>query len=274
MKKIVLVVCVLVFNNLIFAQGDLLITPARVVFEGTKQKEVLSLYNTGKETATYSISFVQKSMKEDGSFVNVEATDSLNSQHFADPYLRMFPRKVTLAPKESQTVLLQYRRGADMSEGEYRSHLYFRSEKDYKALQNKSTARDSTLLSVQLIPIYGISIPVIIRNGKIETNASLSDLKIEVKDNKIGNFKFTINRLGNSSLYGDIKVEYITKDGVTHNVALVKGVGVYTSIEKRSMTVSIDTSKIESLESGKLKVIYTSNGEGKSVVYAQGELEI
>ena len=80
------------------AQGDLLITPSRVVFEGNKQKEEVSLVNMGKDTATYSISFIQYNMKEDGSFVLIDKPDS--GQMFAEPYLRIFPRQVTLAPGE------------------------------------------------------------------------------------------------------------------------------------------------------------------------------
>ena len=36
------------------AQGDLLVTPKRVVFEGLKQKEELNLLNLGTDTATFS----------------------------------------------------------------------------------------------------------------------------------------------------------------------------------------------------------------------------
>src|SRR5664279_5625965 len=99
------------------AKGDLLITPSRVVFEGNKQKEEISLVNMGKDTATYSISFVQKNMREDGSFVLIEKPDS--GQMFAEPYLRIFPRTVTLAPGEPQVIIVQFRRKPGMADGEY-----------------------------------------------------------------------------------------------------------------------------------------------------------
>ena len=149
------------------------------MFEGNKQKETLNLVNMGKDTATYSISFVQYNMKEDGSFVIIEKPDS--GQMFADPYLRIFPRKVTLAPGEPQVIMLQCRRKTDMPAGEYRSHLYFRAEKNYKPLGMKNAADDTALLSVQLIPVYGIRIPVIIRSGAVNVNATLSDLKLDIQ---------------------------------------------------------------------------------------------
>ena len=82
------------------AQGDLLITPVRVVFEGAKQMEELSVSNISKDTARYNISFVQYRMTQTGAFQQIEKPDS--GQMFADKMLRIFPRVVTLAPNETQ----------------------------------------------------------------------------------------------------------------------------------------------------------------------------
>jgi hypothetical protein len=252
------------------AQGDLLITPTRVVFDGNKQKETLDLVNMGKDTATYSISFVQKNMKEDGSFVGIEKPDS--GQMFADPYLRVFPRKVTLAPGEPQTIMLQCRRKPDMLPGEYRSHLYFRSEKEYKPLGDKNKT-DTTLLSVQLIPVFGITIPVIIRSGINHVNASLSDLNFSNKPGN-SNLKLTINRTGNISIYGDIIINYLPAQGKSIEIGIVRGVGVYTNINKRIITVKLNDAADSPLAKGKLKVRYISNGDAKPATYAEEELEI
>jgi hypothetical protein len=272
MKKLLLFMAIIVFSLGAKAQGDLLVTPKRVVFEGNKQKEVLTLVNVGSETTTYSVSFVQKSMKEDGSFVDIIETES--GQNFADPYLRIFPRQITLAPNEGQSIVLQYRRKADMQSGEYRSHLYFRSEKDYTALGEENASKDSKSLSVQLIPIYGMSIPVIIRTGEIDATATLSDLKFQTQDQTLPNLSFTINRLGNISLYGNILVQFIPEKGKPYDVAAINGVGVYTSINKRKIILRLDTETGKPLTKGTLKVTYSSNGDGKAVQYATSDLVI
>ena len=80
------------------------------MFDGKKQTEELNLVNNGKDTAIYTISFVQKNMKEDGSFVNIEKQDS--GQMHADP-LRIFPRTIKLAPGEPQVIQVQYNRKKD-----------------------------------------------------------------------------------------------------------------------------------------------------------------
>lgn len=88
----------LLFSSSAMAQGDLLIFPKRVVFEGAKRSEELSLANIGKDSATYVLSFVQIRMKEDGTFDKITTPDL--AQSFADKNLRFFPRSVTLAPNE------------------------------------------------------------------------------------------------------------------------------------------------------------------------------
>lgn len=270
-NKIFLCIIAIIFSVPITAQGDLMITPTRVVFEGNKQKEELNLANMGNETATYSISFVQKTMKEDGSFENIEQIDSLAL--YADPYLRIFPRTVTLEPRESQSVIVQFRRKANMQAGEYRSHLYFRSEKDYTPLGQDKTVKDSTLLSVSITPIFGMSIPIIIRTGEVSVSASLSNIKLETSANNTQNLLFTINRIGNISLYGDISIQLFPEKGTPFEIGALNGVGVYTSINQRKMNIQLTNPKEEKLPKGKLKITYTSKNDGNSVVYCVEELD-
>jgi len=78
------------------AQGNLLVTPRRAVFEGTKRSVDLNLANVGQDTATFAISLVQIRMKEDGGFETITTPDP--GQNFADQNLRFFPRSVTLPP--------------------------------------------------------------------------------------------------------------------------------------------------------------------------------
>ena len=253
------------------AQGDLLVTPTRVVFDGNKQKEELNLVNIGADTASYSISFVQYNMKEDGSFVIIDKQDS--GQMFADPFLRIFPRKVTLAPREPQVVILQYRRRSDMAEGEYRSHLHFRAEKNSQPLGMANAKPDTTQVKVQLIPVFGVTIPVIIRVGNVNVSATLNNLTMETQQDTIHFLRFTINRTGNISIYGDLVVTYTSSEGKVFEVGKMKGVGVYTNINKRHMSIKLNIASLN-LTSGKLEVKYLSHEEPKkAVVYAEGELK-
>ena len=57
------------------AQGDLLVTPRRVVLDGRDRSMDLSLANIGKDTATYTISFVAD--KDDCRMVILRLSPSL-----------------------------------------------------------------------------------------------------------------------------------------------------------------------------------------------------
>ncbi len=134
------------------AQGNLLITPRRVVFEGNKRSIDLNLANIGTDTATYAISLIEIRMTGNGGFEPITEPDE--DQRFASPYLRFFPRMVTLGPNEAQTVKLQLVKGGTLEPGEYRSHLYFRAVPREKPLgEEEAAVADPSSISVRLTPI-------------------------------------------------------------------------------------------------------------------------
>src|SRR6186713_2777014 len=112
------------FFTPVTAQGNLMLMPRRVVFEGSKRYEELSLANTGNDTARYLISLTHLRMNENGGVVLISQPDS--GENFADNYVRFFPHSVSLGPNESQTVKIQLTKINQMVPGEYRSHIYFR----------------------------------------------------------------------------------------------------------------------------------------------------
>lgn len=238
----------LISNNA-SAQGNLLITPRRVVFEGAKRSEDLNLANTGQDTATYVVSFIQIRMKGDGSFERIETPDS--GQRFADPYLRLFPRTVTLPPGEAQTVKLQVRRTAGMEAGEYRSHLYFRAVPRQKPLGEKGVEQDSSI-SVKLTPIFGISIPVIVREGQTDAAVLLQEARLQ--NDSVPVLHLNFQRSGNVSVYGDIQVNHISRQGKITPVGAAKGFAIYTPNAGRQFALPLLPSM--DYHNGKLQVIY------------------
>lgn len=242
-----------------FAQGNLLVTPKRIVFEGSKRSEELNLANIGKDSATYDISFIQIRMKEDGTVEKITEPDS--GQNFADKYLRFFPRSVTLAPNEAQTVKVQIIRTAEIIPGEYRSHLYFRAVPNEKPLGDKEAQKDSSI-SVRIVPIFGISLPVIVRSGESNTQVKLSDLSVTDKD-KSPSLKITFHRQGNMSVYGDVLVDHISPDGKVSRVGVVRGLAVYTPNTARNFNLALNKPSGVNFNSGKLHVVYAADQNDK-----------
>jgi hypothetical protein len=246
-----------------FSQGNLLVAPIRVVFENGKQREDLNLSNIGQDTAVYLISFLHYQMLGDGSFKQLDNPDSLPTPR-ADTYLRIFPRRVTLPPGESQIVRLQYRKTAGMKDGEYRSHLYFRADKNTTALGMKASNADTTKLSVSITPIFGISIPIIIRNGDLKLKIDLSDVSLKAVNDSVYNLGVSVNRTGERSAYGSINAEFIPNKGEPIVVGLANGVGVYTELNSRRYNLPLRISSGMKLQNGKLLIRYlTSKDEGE-----------
>jgi hypothetical protein len=245
----------------------------RLVFDGTKNTQELNLVNIGTDTSTFSISFIHFKMQEDGTFVKTEKPDEM--QKSAEPYLRVYPQRVTLAPGEPQVIMLQYKGKSNMQPGEYHSHLYFRAEKDNPPLGMKNQKKDSTHLIINLIPVYGLCVPIIIRTGDVKVNITLSDFKLEKRPELSNYLKLTINRSGNISTYGDIIVEYLPAKGKAIQIGAIRGVGVYTDINKRDIAVKLNDTPGILINNGKLKIRYISHDESKkSELFAEGEMDI
>jgi hypothetical protein len=269
MGKLILFFVLLIFTNTeVSAQGGLLITPRRVVFDGMGNTQQLNLANTGDEIATYVVSFVQYRMTEDGEFELINEPDS--GQLFADEHLRLYPRKITLAPREAQLIKVQIRNYRGLPDGEYRSHLYFRSTPDVKPLGDEDGNIDTTAVTVRLVPIFGISVPVIIRKGEITTKVSLTELSIEKINDSTQALNMTINRVGNMSVYGDIEVEFESVDNQKNQVAVVRGLAVYSPNTRRYFKINLDSGIDYS--SGKFSVVYKNKSDLKPKIIAKTEL--
>lgn len=253
------------------AQGNLLITPKRAVFEGNKKSMDLNLANVGNDTATYAISLVQIRMTDEGGFETITEPDE--GQMFASPYLRFFPRSVTLGPNEAQTVKIQVARAGNLAPGEYRSHIYFRAvPKETPLGEEEVTQQDPSTISVKLVPIFGITIPVIIRVGQPSVNVTLSDLALRFENDTIPRLRFTFNRSGNYSVYGDITVDHISPQGTVTRVGTANGIAIYTPNTKRKFEFNLYTDKGVNYSSGKLLVTYSAPSDMKPEKYAEAEL--
>ncbi len=253
------------------AQGDLLITPRRVVFEGDKQSQEFTLANTGNDTARYNVSFLQYRMTENGAFEEIIQPDS--GQYFADAYLRFFPRSVTLAPNEAQTVRMQFRRRPDMKDAEYRSHVYFRAVPDEKPLGDLPAA-DSTSIGIRLIPIFGISIPVIVRVGALKVNVDITNTNLVAKSDSITELSLTFSRKGDKSVYGDLTVNWLADGESPIEVGLVRGIAVYTPNKTRHFTLQLQNLPGVDYSHGKLIIKYQASSDLDPEMFAEKEVQL
>ena len=102
-----------------------------------------------------------------------------------------------------------------------------------------------------LRPIYGVTIPVIVRLGHLEAKAGISNVKKVTEGGKPA-ISLDLNRSGNRSTFGEIRV---LKAGVEKPLAVAGGIAVYTEIGQRSVTIPIDPA-LAANASGQVTVQY------------------
>jgi P pilus assembly chaperone PapD len=212
--------------------GDLLVAPTRIVLAGGRGTEIV-LNNIGDAPATYRISVEFRRMTADGNLEDV--TDPTPQEKAAADMVVYAPRRVTLAPHEPQSIRIAARPPQGLADGEYRVHLLFRAVPDPTPV-TKSADQNANGLRLQLTPIYGVTIPVIVRLGNLQVKAAISNVELEKRDGKpvIG---LDLSRAGSRSTFGEVVV---LKPGVKAPIAVQKGVAIYTELGSRHVVVPVD----------------------------------
>ena len=233
--------------------GDLLVAPTRLVLNGGRGTEVI-LKNIGSETATYRVSAELRRMNADGTLVDVK--DPSPEEKAAQDMIVFAPRKVTLPPNQPQAVRVSARAPQGLADGEYRVHLLFRAIPEPTPVTAPTEARG---LAFKLIPVYGVTIPVIVRLGNLQAKAGIAAVEHIKQDGKDA-VSLQLSRVGDRSTYGEIRV---MRAGVKDPVAVVKGIAVYKEVGQRRVVVPV-AADYKGAIAGPVTVQYfevTDNGE-------------
>jgi len=241
--------------------GDLLVAPTRVVLDGRKGTEII-LNNIGEEPATYRVSVEFRRMTEEGGLEDVKEPNA--AEKLAEEMVVYAPRRVTLAPHEPQAIRLRARVPQGVADGEYRVHLLFRAIPPATPVVQASAETAPKGVSFQITPVYGVTIPVIVRLGNLSATAAISDVRLDSKDGKKA-VSLELSRKGNRSTFGEVRV---LKAGMKTPIALQRTVAVYTEIDKRRVTIPIDDAVAGSI-AGPVTVQYAETFDDGSKVIAE-----
>jgi P pilus assembly chaperone PapD len=230
------------------AQGDLLVAPTRVVLDGRRGTEVI-LSNIGSEEATYRIELELRRMTPEGELVDVEPTEATGAEAAALEMIRYAPRRISLPPGQPQAVRISARPGAELADGEYRVHMSFRAIP--RPVSVTDAAEEQGGMRFRLIPVYGVTIPIIVRHGRIEAQAALTDPRLERSGSEAA-LKLTIARAGLASTYGDVQVKRQGSDEILY---AVRGLAVYAEVPSREFILPVPTDQAAQL-SGPVRIEY------------------
>lgn len=243
--------------------GDLLVAPTRIVLDGRKGAEII-LNNIGEEPAAYRVSVVFRRMTEEGELVDVEQPTA-DDEKAADMIVYQ-PRKVVLIPHQPQAIRIAARPPQGLPDGEYRVHMLFRAIPPATPIAAAASTEGETEkgLRFQLTPVYGVTIPVIVRLGNLQATAGIANVHLESRGGKpaIG---VDLSRAGQRSTFGEVRV---LKAGVKNPIALQKAVAIYTEVGKRHVSVPVDDNYKGDI-SGPVTVQYVETFEDGSHVLAE-----
>lgn len=240
----------------VHAAGDLLVAPTRVILDGSRGTEVV-LNNIGAEPATYRISLEIKRMTAEGGLDEISEDKANTVEKTALDMIAFSPRRVTLPPNQPQVIRVGVRVPEGTPPGEYRAHMLFRAVPDAAAGVSADSAKPAGEgVSIALTPIYGITIPVIVRVGDLGAEASIGEAWIS--ETQAGPaFNFDLARTGNRSVYGDVEV---TRPGVAEPLLVARGIAVYPEVGARKVSLRVPGELAAKLK-GPVRIRYSEDRE-------------
>ncbi len=249
------------------AGADLRIHPKRVVFEGRTRTASVTLVNNDPETYTYRITWQMLRMNAAGRLERIEDVEGGAEVAEANAMLRYAPRQVTVAPGVAQTVRIMLRKPADLVDGEYRAHMLFLREP-----RNMRMGSEEDGLEISLNVLYGISIPIFVRQGELEVDVAIEQVVAE-RDGDTVNLDIHLTRTGSRSVYGDVDVFY-QRGGKDLMLSTVRGIGIYTETDTRRVPMQLTMPDGTPVPPGRLLVRYRAPKEQDNALLAEATVTI
>ena len=259
------------------ARAQLLLSPTRVIFEGTMRAAQVDIVNTTSQRAVYRLSLVNRRMTERGE--NVAADPALPGERFLGDMVRFSPRQLVLEPGASQVVRLSLRKPEGLPPGEYRSHLHIErvaDGSDATSVEAVAGTGASQGLQIRLTALVGAMIPVIVREGPPAVTLAVRDLQLApATGSDPAALSFTLARDGNRSVYGDVVVTATpAAGGAAVEVARLSGVAVYVPNPLLRLRVALQAPPGVALDKGRLRVAFLLKPEDGARALAEAELEL
>lgn len=256
MKKafLLLIAVVTVFTSQAQLQG-VLFSEYRMILDNNNIAS-LQLNNPTTKTRTYSLSFIDKRIDQNGKIVNIP--DSVKTTYSLKPYLRVFPRVITLNPGESQEVQIQLKVPASAPDGEYRSYLHFLPRETSETIDTTKIAGIQLDIKFRI----GAALPLFYRKNTVLNGVNINNVTLTKRD-KTTMLNFDISRDGTRSTYGYIVVSALSQ-GKPFIVTEVPGNALYTEQNSLKVEFPISTQKIDKTPDGKINLTITYyNSEDK-----------
>jgi hypothetical protein len=215
------------------AQG-VMVAPHAVYIDHRVRSGSVLLYNPGTEPVEVTIStlFGYPTTDSTGAIVlrTVDAPDSTLPSALA--WIQAFPRRLTVAPLERQTVRLLARPPAGLADGEYWVRLMIAAKAGQVPIVGVS---DTTGIQVGLTLEVRTVIGVAYRKGPVTTRVALSNLRAQLLGDTLVTWS-RLERRGNAAFVGTVRGTVVDSTGTTR-ASFASPLGVYFTMEPRIASI-------------------------------------
>lgn len=210
MKKLIPILALsflsIIFPILLFSQIN--IYPPVAFIDSKSKSGSVTLLNNGSSARELTLRFRFGYFTYDSvGNKNIDYDSKLGKEYSLEPFIRVFPEKLVLKPKENQVVRFYVKAPADLKDGTYwvRLEILDRSQK-----RQIDSAHQNLNVSFELIK--GLGTVVLMQKGKCNTNLNVSYIKNEINKENL-NLYFTMNRDGgNSPFWGTLVMDVYNED--------------------------------------------------------------
>jgi len=215
------------------AQG-VMVAPHAVYIDHRVRSGSLLLYNPGTEPVEVTIStlFGYPTTDSTGAIMlkTFDAPDSTLPSALA--WIQAFPRRLTVAPLERQTVRLLARPPISLADGEYWVRLMVAAQAGRVPITGVS---DTTAIQVGLTLEVRTIIGVAYRKGPVTTGVALSQVRAQLRGDTLVTWS-RLERRGNAAFVGTVRATLVDSTGATR-ASFNAPLGVYFTMEPRLTSV-------------------------------------
>lgn len=242
------------------ASAELLVSPLRQVVTAKAPLVRYRISNPSDRIVEARIGWIDLSATPEG---YAPAAPVVRPSLSAAPFLVVSPARLRLEPGGHAEVVVRLKKGAAIPAGERRSHLLIETTPSRTPLRRASTGLE---VDVGL----GVSTPVILRGGYSAPALAFGETRLVRDDHGLLALETTLTSAGKYSAYGTLDAS-LEADGETLPLARLGNVAVYPDSGARKIALPLLR---EHLPEGVLRVVYASDGDGRTHVLADRTFQI
>jgi len=228
---------VLAFASASLAAQGVMVAPHAVFIDHSQRSGSVLLYNPGTEPVEVTISTIFGYPTTDSAGGIKLDTLPADSAVSALAWIQAFPRRLTVGPRERQTVRLLARPPIELPNGEYWLRLIIAAQAGRVPITGVA---DTTAIQVGLKLEVRTIIGVNYRKGAVSTGVSLSNLRAQLAGDSVIT-RAKLERRGNAAFIGMIRETIVDSTGAVRaqrvGDSLVTSyqspIGVYFTMEPR-----------------------------------------